>query len=214
MDGIETARRLDLELRFAQGFQASAGDMLFGSAGGTSRTVTLEASSTRTPTTPGALYLRAIRIMLLAARGDRETLATELAAMRRPPPMRTSTRTCGRWSSERSGGRPARWAGGRRAPRHRRRARRVRGSDETFLVAPLLVVGMHAAGDLADTDGRSATPPGGGGETRRRTPACPGPGARGGAGWRATTTPSVAPRSRRRPRRRSAWTGRRTPDCG
>ena len=32
------------------------------------------------------------------------------------------------------------------------------GSDEVYLVAPILVVGMTAAADLADAGGRSATP--------------------------------------------------------
>ena len=70
--------------------------------------------------------------------------------MRMPRPMRTSTPTCGRWSSRAE----AALLDGQAADALRdidAALAEYEGSDETFLVAPLLVVGMHAAGDLADT---------------------------------------------------------------
>ena len=155
-------RRLGLELRFAQGFQASAGDMLFRlGRWDEADKVLWRASSTRTPTTPapstcersGSCSSRLVAI----ARPSRQARghACRGRCGRRP-------RRAGAGPPGLRGGRPARWPGGRRAPRHRRHARRVRGSDETFLiVAPLLVVGMHAAGrPRRHRTGRSATPPG------------------------------------------------------
>ena len=124
--------------------------MLFGSAGGTSGQGHSGGLEHEDADYSGALYLRAIRIMLLAARGDRETLATELAAMRAAadadidPDVRALVLQ----------GAEAALLDGQAADALRdidAALAEYEGSDETFLVAPLLVVGMHAAGDLADT---------------------------------------------------------------
>jgi DNA-binding CsgD family transcriptional regulator/tetratricopeptide (TPR) repeat protein len=160
LDGIEATRRIGLELRFGQGFQASAGDMLFrlGRWEEADR-LTLEGLEHEDADASGALYLRAIRVMLLAARGDRDTLAVELAAMHKAaeadidPDVRALILQA---SAEAAllDGKSADALGdidGALAE--------FEGSDETFLVAPLLVVGMRAASDLADT-GRAFRDPG------------------------------------------------------
>ena len=98
----------------------------------------------------GTLYLRATRVLMLAARGDRAALADELAALEQAaegdfvPDVRAYVLQA-RAEAMLLDGRPSDALEAIEAA-----LKEFEGSDEVFLVAPILVVGMTAVADLAD----------------------------------------------------------------
>ncbi len=167
-EGLEAARRVGLELRFGAGLRASAGDILLrcGRWDEADR-VTSEGLEIDDVDRSGSLYLQATRVMLLAARGDREAVAAELEAVIRAaegdidPDVRAYVLQA-RAEAELLEGRPA------------EALTAIEGalaefaeSDEILLRAPLLVIGMTAAADLAES-GRAFRDSGRVGEAQNR----------------------------------------------
>ena len=151
-EGLEAARRVGLELRFGQGFRASSGDILLRlGRWAEAEQVTAAGLEREDADMSGSLYLRATRVMLLAARGDREAMTAELASVADAigsdidPDVRAYVLQA-RAEAALLDGRPADAIVDIDAA-----LSEFAGSDEVFLVAPLVVVGMTAAADLAET---------------------------------------------------------------
>ncbi len=151
LDGLEAARKIGMHLRYGQGLRASSGDILFRlGRWEEAERITAEGLEHDDADYSGSLYLRATRVMLLAARGDRPRLSEELVALNEAatgdldPDVRAYVLQ----------------ASAEAALLEDRTLDALRdiddalaeyeGSDETLLVAPLLVVGMQAAANLAD----------------------------------------------------------------
>ena len=148
---LEDARRVGLELRFGAGLRASAGDILVRSGRwDEADRMTRDALALDDGDLSGTLYLRATRVMMLAARGDRAALADELAALEQAaegdfdPDVRAYVLQA-RAEAMLLDGRP-----GDALEAIEAALKEFEGSDEVFLVAPILVVGMTAVADLAD----------------------------------------------------------------
>ena len=148
---LEDAQRVGLELRFGAGLRASAGDILVRTGRwDEADRMTRDALELDDGDRSGALYLMATRILMLAARGDRVALADELAALEQAaegdfdPDVRAYVRQA-RAEAMLLDGRP-----GDALEAIEAALLEFEGSDEVYLVAPILVVGMTAAADLAD----------------------------------------------------------------
>ncbi len=158
MDGLATANRVGLERRYGAGLRASAGDILMRSG----RWDEAEAMTTEGrdggEDISGAIYLRATRVMFLTARGETDAAAAELAgaqvlATGDVDPDVQAYLLQAVAEAALHDGRPA------DALRAVEEAlAEFAGSDEVLLIAPLLVVGMAAAADLAD-NGRAFRDP-------------------------------------------------------
>ncbi len=155
LDGLEAARRVGLELRFGAGLRASASDILLrcGRWDEADR-ITREGLDLDVDDRSGSIYLRATRAILLAVRGDRDALGPELEAVTAAaagdidPDVRAYTLQA-RAEAAVLDGQP-----GEALEAVERALEEFAGSDETFLIAPLLLLGMMSAADLAD-DGRA-----------------------------------------------------------
>jgi DNA-binding CsgD family transcriptional regulator len=151
-EGLEEARRIGLALRFGAGLRASAGDILLRSGRwDDADRITREGLELVDMDLSGSLYLQATRVMMLAARGDRAAMTAELESVTRSaegdidPDVRAYILQA-RAEADLLEGRPA------DALDHVQAAlEEFAGSDEILLVAPLLVDGMAAAADLAES---------------------------------------------------------------
>ena len=149
-DALATAKRVGLDRRYGAGLRASAGDILHRSGRWdeadaiTQEEVDLEADR------PGAIYLRATRVMFQAARGEIEAARADLAIADQlgeddiDPDVQAYLLQA-RAELELVEGHPADALRAVEAA-----LAEFAGSDELFLVAPLLVDGMTASADLAD----------------------------------------------------------------
>jgi len=155
LDGLEAARRVGLELRFGAGLRASASDILLrcGRWDEADR-ITREGLDLDFDDRSGSIYLRTTRAILLAVRGDRDGLDTELEAVEMAaegdidPDIRAYTLQA-RAEAAVLDGRPA-----VALTAVERALEEFAGSDETFLIAPLLLLGMMSAAELAN-EGRA-----------------------------------------------------------
>jgi DNA-binding CsgD family transcriptional regulator/tetratricopeptide (TPR) repeat protein len=151
-DGLEDARRVGLALRFGAGLRASAGDILLRSGRwDEADRITREGLELVDMDLSGSLYLQATRVMLLAARGDRAAMTTELESVTKSaegdidPDVRAYVLQA-RAEAALLEGQPA------DALDHIQAALdEFAGSDEILLLAPLLADGMAAAADLAES---------------------------------------------------------------
>jgi DNA-binding CsgD family transcriptional regulator/tetratricopeptide (TPR) repeat protein len=150
-EGLDNAKRVGLLLRFGAGLRASAGDILLrlGRWDDADR-ITREGLDFDADAS-GSLYLRATRVMFLAARGQKDEMTAELEIMNRladsdiDPDVRAYVLQA-RAEAALLEGQPA---DALRAVEDA--LAQFAGSDEIFLVAPLLVLGMTAAADLAES---------------------------------------------------------------
>jgi DNA-binding CsgD family transcriptional regulator/tetratricopeptide (TPR) repeat protein len=158
-EGLESARRVGLLLRFGAGLRASAGDILLRCGRWEDADRITREGLDLDADTSGSLYLRATRVMFLAARGQRDEMTAELEIVDRlaGPDIDPDVRAYVLQSRAEAAlleGRPA------DALREVEEAlAQFAGSDEIYLVAPLLVLGMTAAADLAE-NGRAFRDPG------------------------------------------------------
>ncbi len=150
MESLATAARVGLERRYGAGLRASAGDILRRSGRWDEAERMTAEGRDGGEDTSGAIYLRATRVLFLTARGESDVAAEELAAAHDlatgdiDPDVHAYLLQA---TAEKAlyDGRPA------DALRAVEEAlAEFAGSDEILLVAPLLVVGMAAAADLAD----------------------------------------------------------------
>lgn len=151
MEALAAARRVGLELRFGAGLRASAGDILLRAGRwDEAEAMIREGLEFDDGDRSGSLYLRATLVMLRAARGQREAMAAELdelivsAEGDIDPDVRAYVLQA-RAEAALVDGRPADALDAIEAA-----LTEFVESDEVFLVAPILVVGMTAAADLAD----------------------------------------------------------------
>ncbi len=159
MDGLATANRVGLDRRYGAGLRASAGDILMRSGRWDEADLMTAEGRDGGEDTSGAIYLRATRVMFLTARGETNAAAAELATARElatddldPDVHAYLLQAIAEAALD--DGRPA------DALRAVEEAlAQFTGSDEVLLIAPLLVVGMNAAADLAD-HGRAFRDPG------------------------------------------------------
>jgi DNA-binding NarL/FixJ family response regulator len=151
-EGLEAAQRVGLDLRFGAGLRASAGDILLRCGRwDEADSITAEGLELGHADRSGSLYLQATRVMLLAARGDRDGANAELEAVTRAaegdidPDVRAYVLQA-RAEAELLEGRPAEALTAIEAA-----LVEFAGSDEILLRAPLLVIGVTAAADLAES---------------------------------------------------------------
>ena len=150
MDGLATAGRVGLERRFGAGLRASAGDILMRSGRWDEAELMTAVGRDGGEDTSGAIYLRATRVMFLTARGKTEAAAEELAGAKKlatehiDPDVHAYLLQATAEAALHEG-RPA-----DALAAVKEALAQFAGSDEVLLVAPLLVVGMAAAADLAD----------------------------------------------------------------
>jgi DNA-binding CsgD family transcriptional regulator/tetratricopeptide (TPR) repeat protein len=150
MDALATATRVGLERRYGAGLRASAGDILMRSGRWDEADQMTAEGRDGGEDTSGAIYLRATRVLFLTARGESEAAAAELAGAEElatgdidPDVQAYLLQATAELALHDN--RPA------DALRAVEQAlAEFAGSDEMLLVAPLLVVGMTAAADLAD----------------------------------------------------------------
>jgi len=150
-EGLDAARRVGLELRFGAGLRASAGDILLRCGRwDEADQMTRDGLELDAGDRSGSVYLRTTRVLLLAARGDREALAAELdealaaAEGDIDPDLRAYVLQAqaeawlldGRLDEALEGIDAALTS--------------FEDSDEVFLVAPILVLGATVAADMAD----------------------------------------------------------------
>ena len=149
-DALATAARVGLERRYGAGLRASAGDILMRSGRWDEADRTTAIGRDGGEDTSGAIYLRATRVLFLTARGEREAAAAELAAAVElvtgdvDPDVHAYLLQATAEAALEDG-----------RPTDALRAvedalAEFAGSDEMLLVAPLLVVGMAAAANLAE----------------------------------------------------------------
>ena len=158
MDGLTTATRVGLERRYGAGLRASAGDILMRSGRWDEADLMTAAGRDGGDDTSSAIYLRATRVMFLAARGDFEAAAIELAAAEA---LATGDIDPDVHAYLLQATAEAALADGRPADALRAvegALAQFAGSDEILLVAPLLVLGLTAAANLAD-NGRAFRDP-------------------------------------------------------
>jgi DNA-binding CsgD family transcriptional regulator/tetratricopeptide (TPR) repeat protein len=149
-DALETARRTGLDRRYGAGLRASAGDILhrwgrWDDADEMTRQE-VDAEADRS----GAIYLRATRVLFLSGRGDVDSAKADLAIAERfaeddiDPDVQAYLLQA---TAELAllEGRP-----GDALAAIQQALAQFAGTEELLLVAPLLVVGMTAAADLAD----------------------------------------------------------------
>ena len=149
--GSKSARRVGLELRFGAGFRASAGDILlrWGRWDEAER-MTREGLELDDGDRSGALYLRAIRVTLLAARGEREALAAELETLVEASEADVDPDVRALVLQARAEAALIDGRADEALETIQRALSEFEGSDEILLVAPMLIVGMTAAADVAD----------------------------------------------------------------
>ncbi|HEX5015362.1 MAG TPA: AAA family ATPase [Candidatus Limnocylindrales bacterium] len=149
-DGLETARRIGLEWRYAAGLRASSGDILHRAGRWNEADVVTAAGLEFDTEISGWMYLQTTRVLVLAARGELELATEALAAVnaRVSPEIDNDIRAYALQAS-------ADVALLDNRPRDALKAvedalSEFAGSDEQLLLAPILVAGMAAAADLAD----------------------------------------------------------------
>jgi DNA-binding CsgD family transcriptional regulator/tetratricopeptide (TPR) repeat protein len=149
-DGLATARRVGLEWRYAAGLRASSGDILHRAGRWTEADAVTEAGLDFDEDFSGWLYLQATRALFLAARGERELAAEAIAAANRrtSPEIDADVRAYVLQATAEAAVLDNRPVDALKAVEDG--LAEFAGSDEQFLVAPLLVAGMAAAADLAD----------------------------------------------------------------
>ncbi len=150
MDALSTAARVGLERRYGAGMRASAGDILMRSGRWDEADLMTAAGRDGGDDTSSAIYLRATRIMFLTARGQFEPAAAELEAAEQ---LATDDIDPDVHAYLLQATAEAALADGRPADALRAveaALAEFAGSDEVLLVAPLLVVGLTAAANLAD----------------------------------------------------------------
>ena len=149
-DGLATAKRVGLDRRYGAGLRASSGDILHRSGRWDEADAIAREDIDFEADRSGAIYLRATRVMFQAARGQLEAAREDLAvadqlATDDIDPDVNAYLLQARAELALVEGRPA------DALRFVEAAlAEFAGSDELFLVAPVLVDGMTAAADLAD----------------------------------------------------------------
>jgi DNA-binding CsgD family transcriptional regulator/tetratricopeptide (TPR) repeat protein len=150
-EGLDNAKRVGLLLRFGAGLRASAGDILLRQGRWDDADRITREGLDFDADASGSLYLRATRVMFLAARGEKDEMAAELEIMNRladsdiDPDVRAYVLQA-RAEAALLEGQPA---DALRAVEDA--LAQFAGSDEIYLVAPLLVLGMTAAADLAES---------------------------------------------------------------
>ncbi len=159
MDGLTTAARVGLERRYGAGMRASAGDILRRSGRWDEAELMTAPGRDGGDDTSSAIYLRATRVMFLTARGEFAAAAAELAAAEE---LATGDIDPDVQAYLLQATAEAALAGARPADALRAveaALAQFAGSDEVLLVAPLLVLGLTAAGDLADHGRAFRDPP-------------------------------------------------------
>ena len=149
-NGIETARRVGLERRYAAGLRASAGDILHRSGRWDEADEMTRSGLEFEGDVSGWIYLMATRAMFQAARGEREQAAQSLAEAGRlaTPDIDEDVRAYLLQATAEAAVLDDRPMDALRAVEDG--LAEYAGSDEQLLLAPLLVAGMTAAADLAD----------------------------------------------------------------
>lgn len=150
MDGLTTANRVGLERRYGAGLRASAGDILMRSGRWEEAELMTTEGREGGEDMSGAIYLRATRVMFLTARGETEAAAAELAGAMElaTGDIDPDVQAYLLQAIAEAAVRDSRPADALRAVEEA--LAEFAGSDEVLLISPLLVVGMAAAGDLAD----------------------------------------------------------------
>jgi DNA-binding CsgD family transcriptional regulator/tetratricopeptide (TPR) repeat protein len=158
-DGLETARRVGLERRYAAGLRASAGDILHRAGRWDEADEVTQAGLDFDEDVSGWIYLQATRALFLAARGERDRAQEALTAAGRlaTPDIDADVRAYLLGATAEAAGLDGRPADALRAVEDG--LAEFAGSDEQLLLGPLLVAGMSAAADLAD-HGRAFRKPG------------------------------------------------------
>jgi DNA-binding CsgD family transcriptional regulator/tetratricopeptide (TPR) repeat protein len=158
-DGLETARRVGLERRYAAGLRASAGDILHRAGRWDEADEVTRAGLELDEDVSGWIYLQATRALFLAARGERDRAQEALTAAGRlaTPDIDADVRAYLLGATAEAAGLDGRPADALRAVEDG--LAEFAGSDEQLLLGPLLVAGMSAAADLAD-HGRAFRKPG------------------------------------------------------
>ena len=149
-DGLETARRVGLEWRYAAGFRGSSGDILHRAGRWTEADEVTRAGLEFDEDISGWMYLQTTRALFLAARGERELAAEAIAALNRRvnPEIDADLRAYVLQAVAEAAVLDNRPVDALRAVEDA--LAEFAGSDEQLLLAPLLVAGMAAAADLAD----------------------------------------------------------------
>jgi len=150
LDGLDAGKRVGLERRYGVGLRASGGDILFRSGRwAEADALTIEGTDIGGDAS-STIYLRATRAQLQAARNDLDAAMAELAAADEiaqgdVDPDVQAYLAQAHAQTEVAAGRPA-----QALQELEPGLAAFDGSDELFLMGPLLVVGMTAAADLAD----------------------------------------------------------------
>jgi DNA-binding CsgD family transcriptional regulator/tetratricopeptide (TPR) repeat protein len=149
-DGLETARRVGLEWRYAAGLRATAGDILHRSGRWVEADTVTQAGLDFDDDVSGWTYLQTTRAMFLAARGERDLAAEAIAAAngRAGPEADADVRAYVLQATAEAAVLDDRPVDALKAVEDA--LAEFAGSDEQLLLAPILVAGMAAAADLAD----------------------------------------------------------------
>jgi DNA-binding CsgD family transcriptional regulator len=149
-DGLETARRVGLERRYAAGLRASSGDILHRAGRWDEADEVTQSGLDYDEDVSGWIYLQSTRALFLAARGEKELAAQALAAAGRlaTQDVDADVRAYLLQATAEAAVLDDRPADALRAVEAG--LAEFAGSDEQLLLAPLLVAGMEAAADLAD----------------------------------------------------------------
>ena len=150
LDGLETARRVGLERRYAAGLRASAGDILYRSGRWDEADEMTKGGLDFDEDVSGWIYLQATRALFFAARGEHDLAGEALDAAGRltTPDIDADVRAYVLGATAEVAALDDRSADALRAVEDG--LAEFVGSDEQLLLAPLLVAGMTAAADLAD----------------------------------------------------------------
>jgi DNA-binding CsgD family transcriptional regulator/tetratricopeptide (TPR) repeat protein len=149
-DGIDTARRVGLERRYAAGLRASAGDILHRAGRWDEADEVTRAGLDFDEDISGWIYLQATRALFLAARGEQDLAEDAIAAAGRlaSPEIDADVRAYLLGAIAEAAVLDERPDDALHAVEDG--LAEFAGSDEQLLLAPLLVAGMTAAADLAD----------------------------------------------------------------
>lgn len=149
-DGLETARRVGLEWRYAAGLRASSGDILHRAGRWTEADEVTRAGLDFDEDISGWMYLQTTRALFLAARGERDLAAEAIAALNRrvSPEIDADIRAYVLQGVAEAAVLDNRPDDALKAVEDA--LAEFAGSDEQLLLAPILVAGMTAAADLAD----------------------------------------------------------------
>jgi DNA-binding CsgD family transcriptional regulator/tetratricopeptide (TPR) repeat protein len=144
--GLETAHRVGLDQRYGAGLRATIGDILLRSGQWDEADRVIREGLDLDVDPSGTIYLQAIRIQLHAARGEPiETDAADQLAEGDVDPDVRAYLLQAKAAAALVDGRPADALRAVEAA-----LAEFAGSDEIILVAPLLVMGMSAAADMAE----------------------------------------------------------------